>query len=438
MRSSLGMTDQTDTAKDDVIVIGGGPAGTATAALLAKKGWKVRVLEKCKMPRYHIGESLMPYCWFTLERLGVLPQIEAEGFTQKLSVNFVSPDGSQSRPFYFFQHHDHPSSYTWQVTRSRFDQILWDNAAAKGAILNDGVKVTRLLRNESTGAVIGVAIEDEHGKPSEFKSTVVIDCSGRDALSAAKEGWRTRDPKLNKISIWTYWKGAKRDSGLDAGSTTVAYLPQKGWFWYIPLQNDVVSVGIVAERDYLFKPGATRDPDEILRREIDNNAWIKEHLGEGEQFGEYWVTGEYSYRSRYCADDGLVLAGDAFAFLDPVFSSGVFLALKSGEMAADNVDQALRDGDVSAAKFDAYGAKLCEHIEIMRRIVYAFYDKEFNFGKLIRAYPDIRGRLTDCLIGDVDQDFDELFRRVAEFADLPQDLDYGNKGCRRKGTLVPA
>jgi 2-polyprenyl-6-methoxyphenol hydroxylase-like FAD-dependent oxidoreductase len=126
------MNPSSDNSPDDVIVIGGGPAGTTTAALLAEKGWKVRVLEKCRMPRYHIGESLMPFCWFTLDRLGVLPQIEAEGFTQKLSVNFVSPDGAQSRPFYFFQHNDHPSSYTWQVTRSRFDQILWDNAATKG------------------------------------------------------------------------------------------------------------------------------------------------------------------------------------------------------------------------------------------------------------------------------------------------------------------
>lgn len=426
------MNPQTENNRDDVLVIGGGPAGTTTAALLADQGWNVRVVEKCAMPRYHIGESLMPYCWFTLKRLGVLPQIEAEGFVQKLSVNFVSPDGSQSRPFYFFQHSDHPSSYTWQVTRSRFDQILWDNAAAKGVTLQDNTKVTGLVRHPETNAVTGVTIDDpDHGR-RQLNARMVVDCSGRDAIAAAKEGWRTRDPVLNKISIWTYWKGAKRDSGLDAGSTTVAYLPGKGWFWYIPLQNDVVSLGVVAERDYLFKPGETRDPAEIIAREIGNNEWIKDHLSQGEQFGEYWVTGEYSYRSRYCADDGLLLVGDAFAFLDPVFSSGVFLALKSGEMAADAIVAALRANDVSASRFDDYGRQLCDHIEVMRRIVYAFYDEDFNFGKLIRAYPDIRGRLTDCLIGDVDNDFEELFQRVAEFADLPEELDYGREGRRAR------
>jgi flavin-dependent dehydrogenase len=232
---------------------------------------------------------------------------------------------------------------------------------------------------------------------------------------------------LNKISIWTLFKDAKRDPGLDEGATTIAYLPEGGWFWNIPLRNGIVSSGIVAERDYLYKPGETRDPAEIYTREIENNAWVKDHLSQGEQFGEYWIAGEYSYRAEHCATDGLVLVGDAFAFLDPVFSSGVFLALKSGEMAADAALAALEKGDTSAAAFTQYGEDLCGHIETMRKIVYAFYDKDFSFGKLIRKHPDLRPKLTDLLIGNVDGiDFTDLLAAMSEIAVLPEPIQHGH------------
>ena len=198
----------------------------------------------------------------------------------------------------------------------------------------------------------------------------------------------------------------------------------RGWFWYIPLKDDILSVGVVAEKDYLFSD--SKDPAQILAREIERNAWIKEHLAEGTQFGEYWVTAEFSYRSKHPAGDGLVLAGDAFAFLDPVFSSGVFLALKSGELAADAIDAALTAGDTSAARFESYGATLCRGIENMRKLVYAFYDDGFSFGKMIKAHPTQRGRLTDCLIGDLfELDFTDLHRAMREFAELPSELAYG-------------
>ncbi|MBA4715934.1 MAG: tryptophan 7-halogenase, partial [Verrucomicrobiales bacterium] len=235
--------------------------------------------------------------------------------------------------------------------------------------------------------------------------------------------WKKRDPKLNKIALWTYYKGALRDPGLDAGSTTVAYLPGKGWFWYIPLEGDIVSVGIVGERDYLYREG--NDIAEIFAREIQNNQWIKEHLSKGEQFGKYWSTGEYSYRSEFCADDGLLLVGDAFAFLDPVFSSGVFLALKSGEMAADAVSTALINNDFSAKQFENYGKELCHGIESMRALVYAFYDESFSFGELIKSHPGMRSDLTDCLIGDVFKDFTDLFNAVSDFATVPNKLSHG-------------
>ncbi len=410
----------------DTIVVGAGPAGSTTAALLAEKGRRVLVLEKGRFPRYHVGESLMPYCYFTLERLGLIEKMRQHQFVNKHSVQFVNPDGKQSRPFYFFQHYDHPSAQTWQVERAVFDQMILDRARENGAEVREGIKVKNVIRDGETGAVTGVLAEDEEGTTSEIFAPITVDATGRDCLVAAKSGWRKRDPQLKKIAIWTYFKGAKRDPGLDAGSTTVAYLPGKGWFWYIPLQGDIVSVGVVAERDYLFRDG--NDPASIMERESHENKWIEEHLAPGEQFGEYWTTGEYSYRSEYCADDGAVLVGDAFAFLDPVFSSGVFLALKSGAMAADVIDESLTAGDFSASRFDGYGAKLCDGIEAMRKIVYAFYDENFSFADVIRKYPHLRADLTDCLIGDVDKDLGELFEAVEEFAQIPAELGHGRGG----------
>lgn len=412
----------------DVIVVGAGPAGCTTSTLLAQKGRRVLMLEKHTFPRYHIGESLMPFCWFTLERLGLVDAMKDRAFVNKHSVQFVNQDGEQSRPFYFFQHYDHPSSTTWQVERAEFDTMLFENARKAGVDARDGVKVKDVLRDPETNAVIGVRAVLASGQETEFFAPVTVDATGRDALVQSKNGWRRRDPMLNKVAIWTYYRNAKRDPGLDAGSTTVAYLPNKGWFWYIPLKNDITSVGVVGERDYLYRD--TRDPAEIVAREAKENRWIEDHLASAEQFGEYWVTGEYSYRSQYCAEDGLVLVGDAFAFLDPVFSSGVFLAFKTGEMAADAIDGALAKGDTSAAMFDDYGARVCDAIEIMRRIVYAFYDEEFSFGKVIRANPEIRGKLTDCLIGNLAQDFSDLFKAVGEVADLPDPLEHGRTGRR--------
>jgi flavin-dependent dehydrogenase len=407
----------------DAIILGGGPAGTTAATLLAEKGHRVLLLEKETFPRYHVGESLMPFCWFSLERLGVLGRMEEIGFVRKHSVQFATTDGRISAPFYFFQHFDHPAATTWQVERMVFDQMLLDNARAKGVEVRENTTALEFIKDGER--ITGVRARTGEAELFDVTAPITLDCTGRDALFQRKHGTRKRDPMLNKISIWTLYQDAKRDPGLEEGATTIAYLPEGGWFWNIPLRNGIVSSGIVAERDYLYR-GDTRDPAKIFAREIENNAWVKEHLSEGQQFGQYWVTGEYSYRAENCAIDGLVLVGDAFAFLDPVFSSGVFLALKSGEMAADAAHAALKNGDTSAAAFASYGESLCGHIETMRKIVYAFYDPDFSFAKLIRKYPDLRARLTDVLIGNVEgQDYSDLARAISDFAPLPEPLAYG-------------
>ena len=407
----------------DAIVVGAGPAGSSTAALLAKKGHDVLVVEKEKFPRYHVGESLMPFCYFPLERLGLVDTLMESANPRKYCVQFVRQDGFLSQPFYFFQHFDHPSSTTWQVWRSEFDKMILDKARANGASVMEETKAKGLIKNGDR--VEGIKVESKEMGALELRAPIVVDASGRDCFAAHKQKWMIRDPQLKKIALWTYFKGAKRDPGLDEGATTVAYLPDKGWFWYIPLSGDMVSVGIVAERDYLFN-GSTKDHKEIFQREVQNNQWIKEHLAEAEQTGEYRITGEYSYRNRYCASEGLVLAGDALGFLDPVFSSGVFLALKSGVMLADEIDSALRKGDLSAKSFDQYGKRMQSSIETMRKIVYAFYDKDFSFGDIAKRGEHLRAALTDCLIGNVDDnEFRELFDAMSDVADLPEPIEHG-------------
>ena len=405
----------------DAIVIGCGPAGSTVSALLASKGRRVLVLEREKFPRYHIGESLIPYTYFPLERLGLIDKLKASHFPKKYSVQFVTQDGRASVPFYFFKQLEHEASCTWQVLRSEFDQILMDNAREKGAEVVEEITVRETI--QENGHVKGVRAVPKGGEPVEFYAPITVDATGRDAFTLTRTGWKVRDPYLNKIAVWTYYKGAMRDPGIDEGATTVAYVPEKGWFWYIPLPEDVVSVGVVAEKKYLY--AETRDPLAIFHREVGKNKWIEEHLAPGKQFGPYRVTGEYSYRSRYCAADGLVLIGDAFAFLDPVFSSGVFIALRSGELAADFIDTALNEGDYSAGRFHAYGAKMCAGIEAMRRLVYTFYDHAFSFRKFINAYPNLAGDMTECLMGNLFIDFDPLFKAVAEFAAVPPPLSHG-------------
>jgi len=407
----------------DAIVIGGGPAGAAAAAILADHGHEVIVLERTKFPRYHVGESLLPFTFEPLKRLGLIEQLRESAFVKKYSVQFVSPSGRASQPFYFFDRYDQDVAQTWQVLRSEFDVLTLNNAREKGAEVREEITVRELIQKE--GRVLGVRAETASRESLEFRAPITIDCSGREAFAALRNRWRIGDPELHKVAVWTYYKGALRDPGIDAGATTVAFVPEKGWFWYIPLHDDVVSVGVVAEGKYLSRDGF-REPEEIFKREIGQNVWIKNHLAPGQQTGDYYITGEYSYHARHCASEGLVLAGDAFCFLDPVFSSGLMLALKSGVMAADVVHECILAHDFSPNRFSQYGSVLREGIENMRKLVYAFYNPNFSFRQLTDKYPDLAGDITDCLSGDVNKDFSRLFNAVEEFAPVPPPLPYGN------------
>ena len=299
--------------------------------------------------------------------------------------------------------------------------MMVENAREKGAEVREETTVKRLIKEGDS--VVGVEAMDKSGRSYEVYAPITLDCSGKEAFASIRNGWRLNDPYLNKVAVWTYYKGSKREPGRDEGATTVAFVPDKGWFWHIPQHNDMLSVGVVAEGKYLSRDGV-RDAKTMFDREVSENQWIKDHLAEGEQVGDYFVMSEYSRHSRYCASPGLLLVGDALAFLDPVFSSGVMLALKSGVMAGEEVHKGLVEGDLSPAHFTEYGRALHEGIENMRKLIYAFYNPEFSFKDVIMRFPSAGGAITDCLSGDVNKDFSELWDQIREFVPLPEDLPY--------------
>jgi flavin-dependent dehydrogenase len=400
----------------DTIVVGGGPGGTTTAALLAEHGHRVLLLEREAAPRYHIGESLIPYTWFTLNRLGVVDWLKKSACPKKYSVQFVSITGRVSQPFYFFQTIKHECSMTWQVWRSEFDAMLLDNARKKGAEVRQGVAVTEVIMDGNRA--VGVRADVPGSGRQEIYAKAVVDATGRDSMLSRRFGWKERDEDLNKIAVWSYFKGAKRDPGLDEGATTVAYVPEKGWFWYIPLHSDIVSVGVVGEPSYIYRD--TRDADLIFARESKACAWIHDHIKVGTQVEPVRTTGEYSYHSKKIGGDGFCLVGDAFAFLDPLFSTGVFLALKSGEMAADTLHEALLAGDVSAARFDAYYEKQRHAVMSFRRLVRAFYNLTFSFREFLQEYPHLHSLVVDTLVGNVFNDLTPLFTALEEYEARPE------------------
>ena len=420
----------------DAIIIGGGPSGCSAASILAEQGHRVLVLEREKFPRYHIGESLIPFCYGPLERLGLVGKMKSSCFQRKYSVQFVQPNGKASQPFYFFTRYDRETiASTWQVLRADFDLMLMEHAREKGAEVIEEISVKELLREGDR--VVGVRAQKKSGEVVEFRAPITLDCTGKESFAAVRNGWRQKDPYLNKVAVWTYYKGSKREPGIDEGQTTVAFVPDKGWFWHIPQHNDMVSVGVVAEGKYLTR-GGVKNPKDIFHREVGENQWIKEHLSEGESTGDYYITSEYSFHSRHCGSEGLLLVGDAFCFLDPVFSSGLMLALKSGVLAADAVHEAIVARDFSPARFANYAATLRQGIENMRKLIYAFYNPNFSFKDVIMKYPDVAGDITDCLSGDVNKDLGRLWKCIEEFAPIPEELPVGAPLTRANSQLQAA
>ncbi len=381
----------------DVVVIGGGPAGSTTATLIAQKGYKVQLFEREKFPRYHIGESLIPETYWVLQRLNMLDKMRKSHFVHKHSVQFVSANGKSSAPFYFSENKPHECSQTWQVERSEFDLMLLNNAREHGVDAHEGVRVLDVLFDGDRAT--GIRIQRPDGSPEQINAKVVVDASGQSGMLMNRLKLRIWDPVLNKGAIWTYWEGAYRDTGRDEGATVVLQTESKnGWFWNIPLHNNRVSLGIVAPFDYLFKGRGTHEV--VYHEEIEACPAVKERISGAKRVSGYHATRDYSYRSTKVAGDGYVMVGDAFGFLDPLYSSGVLLALKSGEMAADAVVEGLEKNDLTEAQLGKWGPTLNAGIDRMRRLVCEYYDG-FSFGRFVKNFPQLQGTVTDLLIGDL-------------------------------------
>jgi len=382
------------------IVIGGGPAGSTVAALTAEAGHDTLLLERDKMPRFHVGESLMPETYWTLDRLGMLDKMRRSDFVKKLSVQFVTGSGKESQPFFFRQHDDRECSQTWQVERAKFDHMLFENAADKGADCRDGVRVLDVLFEGDRAT--GVKVKDEEGEKS-IAAQVVVDATGQQSLVASRLGLRRDNPKLRKAAIWGYYRDARRDPGENAGATIIMHTRhRKTWFWFIPLSDNVTSVGVVGDNDYLLKRGSR--PPEVFEEELVECPGLCERLMNASFEGKFHVAKEFSYTTTRHAGEGWVLVGDAFGFIDPIYSSGVFLALKSGEMAADAINDALRSGDTSPAVLGRWAEEFKKGVHWVHRLVSAYYTDGFSFGQFMKEHPQHQGNLTDLLIGRVYHD----------------------------------
>jgi flavin-dependent dehydrogenase len=381
----------------DVVVIGGGPAGSTTSTLMAQQGLRVTLFEREQFPRFHIGESLIPETYWVLKRLNMLAKMQRSHFVKKYSVQFVNAAGKLSAPFYFWDNKPHECSQTWQVVRSEFDKMMLDNAREHGVEVHEKTRVLDVLFEGDRA--VGVTIQSADGSKRDVRAKVVVDASGQSGLLQNRFRLRVWDPVLDKSAVWTYWRGAYRDTGKNEGATMVLQTADRhGWFWYIPLHDDIVSVGVVAPSTLLLKGRGSRE--QIYSEEVDKCPAVKERVANATRATGYFVTKDYSYRSRLPAGNGWVLIGDAYAFLDPLYSSGVLLALRSGEMAADAIVDGLAKDDVSAAQLARWRPAFDDGVDRMRRLVCEYYDG-FSFGQFVRTFPDLRGTVTDLLIGDL-------------------------------------
>lgn len=416
---------ETNNNNYDVIVVGGGPAGSTIASILAREGRSVVLFEKEEFPRHHIGESLMTDTYWTFQRMGLLEKLRASPFVRKYSVQFANPAGKESRPFYFFEAAHHESAVTWQVTRAVFDKMLIEHAAEQGATVHQGSAVKQVLfEGVQEDRAVGVEVQMKEGSRQRFRAPVIVDATGQSGMLSNKFGWRVRDPKLKKAVLYSYFKGAQREPDLNGGATLVLRTQpgSGGWFWYIPLENDITSVGIVADPGYLMK-NRGQDFAKIFDEEIDRCQAVSKRVSIGTRVDKIYSILDYSYRSKYNSGNGFIIIGDAYGFLDPIYSSGVLLALKMAELAADAIHDAFANDDFSAARLGQFQPKLDQGFESMRKLVYAFYNDGFSFAQFLRKYPEHRVNVINLLIGDVFREgVDAVYGPMSEFAEIPPPL----------------
>ena len=335
----------------DVLVIGGGPAGTTVAPSLAAKGYRVVLLEKARHPRFHIGESLLPANLPLFERMGIADQVRAIGMV-KPGAEFVSPHHDMAQTFHFAEAWDKSMPYAYQVKRAEFDDILIRNAAARGVEIHEGCKA-RSVEFLADDAVV-VRAENDAGEMREWQARFLVDASGRDTFLANRFQIKHRNPRHNSSAVYGHFAHARRHAGAAEGNITIFWF-EHGWFWFIPMTNDTTSVGMVTW-PYHMKTKGERSLRQFLLDGIATCPALADRLKEAKLVNEVEATGNFSYVSERNHGRNYVMLGDAYAFIDPVFSSGVMLAMNSGVIAAEAIDTCLQNPARAAAalkRFDA-------------------------------------------------------------------------------------
>lgn len=378
----------------DVVIIGGGPAGATAAAMLAKAGHGVGLFERHAFPRFRVGESLVPAVNLILEKLGVLERMDEIGFPQKHGVQFFSSNGP-SRPFYFSEVRDERMHNTWQVLRSEFDRMLLDNAVAAGAHVETDTPVIEVCCEGAT--VTGVRVQRLDESEGIVQARVVLDASGQQGVVAREYSEQELIPGLENTAVYAHYRGVRMDTGIDAGSTLIYRLDAESWIWFIPLMG-AVSIGLVTSARGILRFGHSRD--EILQAAIDQCPALLERMGDATLLGEVRVARDFSYRAKRDGGAGWALIGDALGFIDPVYSTGLLLSLRSAEIASLEITCALAR-EKKHPDLSGFSTEWQVAFDRFLPLVRAFYTEDFRFGELSKHEGHRQG-LIDLLTGIVD------------------------------------
>jgi len=346
----------------DVVVVGGGPAGSSAAALLARDGRRVLLLEKERFPRYHIGESLIPGCLRVLDVLGMREAVERAGFVVKRGVTFAWGSGEWSISF---DEQAADPNYAFQVERSRFDQLLLDHARSEGVDVRDGVTV----RSIDVDAGDPVIVSDA----GVARARYVVDATGQTSILGRRLGQRQFDESLRNVAIWRYFRGCARLPAPRSGNIAVVRYGD-GWWWYIPLEANeggLTSVGVVLSSEAYKRLGA--DSEAIYEQMRVATPQLGPWLAHAHPVSEYRVTSDWSYRSRRVAGERWLLAGDAAGFVDPLLSTGCYLALTAGYLAGLCLGSVLHDPELQPAAFRYYDASYNRVVDEIHEMVRLFY-----------------------------------------------------------------